>query len=126
MFPSRFRPSGTYAKAVTEGSGAREWDMIVRICGTWCVAPGRCRTDDGRYVVLGKPAAKSGTAPRAGTRTGKKKNRERKGKARAGPHGRRRMPVGCPQTSDRQKPITKKGLQLLLQAFGFPGAEGQN
>ena len=126
MSPSRSRPSGTYAKAVTGGSDAREWDMIVRICGTRCVAPGRCRTDDGRYVVLGKPAAKSGKPHEPGQGQGKRKNRERKGKARAGPHGRRRQLVGCPQTSDRQKPITKKGLQLSLQAFGFPGAEGQN
>ena len=36
------------------------------------------------------------------------------------------QPAGCPQRLVRQKPVTKKGLQLSLQAFGFPGAEGQN
>lgn len=80
MSPSRSRPSALYSKTVTEGSGAREWDMIVRICGTRCVAPGRCRTDDGRYVVLGKPAAKSGKPHEPGQGQGKRRTGKERGK----------------------------------------------
>lgn len=72
-----------------------------------------------------KPPVTPGTVPRTGTKTGRRKKRGKKEEEREGPPDGS-APGRLPQTRVRQKPITKKGLQLSLQAFGFPGAEGQN
>ena len=82
------------------------------------------RTDEGPYGHQ-EATGNAGDSPANGTKTERRKRRGKKeesGKARPmeGAPGR------LPQMRVRQKPITKKGLQLSLQAFGFPGAEGQN
>lgn len=99
--------------------------MIIRICARGVLLQGAARTDEGPF---GHREA-TGNAGDSPANRDKDRTKEKAGKegGRAGRPARWKAPPdGYPQTRVRQKPITKKGLQLSLQAFGFPGAEGQN
>ena len=86
---------------------------------------GAVRTDEGPYGHR-EATGNAGDSPANGTKTGRRKRRGKKEEEREGPPDGRHQPDGYLQTRVRQKPIRKKGLQLSLQAFEFPGAEGQN
>ena len=99
--------------------------MIIRICARGVLLQGAARTDEGPYGHR-EATGNAGDNPanRAKDRTKEKAGKE--GGSAGRPARWKVPPDGYPQTRVRQKPITKKGLQLSLQAFGFPGAEGQN
>lgn len=99
--------------------------MIIRICARGVLLQGAARTDEGPYGHR-EATGNAGDNPANRAKDRTKEKAGKKKEEREGPSDGRRLPGGCPQARVRQKPITKKGLQLSLQAFGFPGAEGQN
>ena len=124
-FPSRFFPC---EKAVTEdtrqrckGAGHDYPDMRHAACCSGA-QPVRMKARMG----IRKPPVTPGTVPRTGQRQDEGKGGERRRRKSGKARPMEGAPGRLPQMRVRQKPITKKGLQLSLQAFGFPGAEGQN
>ena len=99
--------------------------MIIRICARGVLLQGAARTDEGPYGHR-EATGNAGDNPanRAKDRTKEKAGKEG---GRAGRPARWKAPAGRLSSDARPaKAHNEKGLQLSLQAFGFPGAEGQN
>ena len=97
------------------GNGAKGWAPFSRHAA-------RCALPEGLPPPGGPAAPGKDQKSKERRRRRRKKKKERAGR----PAPWKEQTAGCPQRLVRQKPVTKKGLQLSLQAFGFPGAEGQN